>query len=205
MREENVTICVPLSAAVNEKKVRVKDLILLTGKNKELTERISEKVIYEFSKDEERVIISSITLVSMLESAFPEITVNSEGETNVIIKYKPKPAKIGKLFDYLKVAFVSLAIFFGSAFTIMTFNSDVDVAKVFEEVYNLTSYSNPEGKLLEISYSIGIFLGIMLFFNHITKKKEKADPTPVKVQMLAYEKGVNETVIQEAMRDGEVL
>lgn len=205
MKEVNVTICAPLCVAVNEKKVRVKDLVKLTGKDKALIERISEKVLYEFSKDEERVIISSISIVSMLESAFPEITVNSEGETNILIKYKPKPPANRRWFDYVKVAFVSLAIFFGSAFTIMTFNSDVDVAKVFEEVYNLTEYSNPEGKLLEISYSIGIFLGITLFFNHISRNKEKADPTPVKVQMLAYEKGVNETVIQEAIRDKEVI
>lgn len=205
MESEKVTICVPLSAAVNEKQVKVKDLVKLTVKDKELESKISEKVLYEFSQGEERVIISSITLVSMIENAFPETAVRFEGETNIIVKYKPKNKKESKLFDVLKVTFVSLAIFFGSAFTIMTFNSDVDVAKVFEEVYRMTSYPSADNKVLEISYSIGIFVGIMLFFNHITKKKEKADPTPVKVQMLAYEKGINETVIQEASRDGEVL
>ncbi len=205
MGSEKVTICVPLSAAVDEKKVKVKDLVKLTVKDKELESKISEKELYEFSPGEERVIISSITLVSMIESAFPETAVRFEGETNIIIKYKPKTKKNSKILDVFKVGFVSLAIFFGSAFTIMTFNSDVDVAKVFEEVYRMTSYPSAENKVLEISYSIGIFVGIMLFFNHITKKKEKADPTPVKVQMLAYEKGINETVIQEASRDGEVL
>ena len=37
--------------------------------------------------------------------------------------------------------------------------------------------------ILEISYSLGLSVGIILFFNHFAGKKITMDPTPLEVQM----------------------
>lgn len=88
--------------------------------------------------------------------------------------------------EVCKIIFVSISVFAGAAFTIMTFNSDVDIASVFKTVYKMTGYKGGM-KLLEIAYSIGIFLGISLFYVHLSKRKDQSDPTPLELCMSQYE------------------
>ena len=42
--------------------------------------------------------------------------------------------------------------------------------------------------------------GIILFYNHIGKRRITKDPTPIEVEMRLYEKDVNETIIDNAAR-----
>ena len=59
----------------------------------------------------------------------------------------------------------------------------------------------PEGvTVLELSYSLGLALGITVFFNHFAKKKINTDPTPLEVEMRLYEDNVNKTLIQNDSR-----
>ena len=53
-----------------------------------------------------------------------------------------------------------------------------------------------------IVYSVGLFLGIILFFNHGGRYKLTNDPSPLQVQMRQYEQGVNQTFITDAERNG---
>ena len=50
-------------------------------------------------------------------------------------------------------------------------------------------------KLLSIPYSIGLGLGIIVFFNHFTKISLTQDPTPIEIEMTTYEKETNASVI----------
>lgn len=204
MLNQHITINMPLCISVQEPSVKLKEVVTLGGCEKQLMDKLGDMVIYDFAEKEERAVLSSVTVISMMEAAVPGLLVDNGGESVTIIKYKPSGKKEGGLSDFLKVSFISLAVFFGSVFTIMTFNSDVDVKAVFDFVYKLTGYQNPGNMVLEISYSIGIFIGIMLFFNHISRKKMTSDPTPIKVQMSAYEQGINQTIIQEAVGNKEV-
>ena len=54
--------------------------------------------------------------------------------------------------------------------------------------------------MLEISYSIGLGLGILVFFNHFLKWKMNADPTPLEVEMRTYEEDICKTLIEDAGR-----
>jgi len=54
--------------------------------------------------------------------------------------------------------------------------------------------------ILEISYSVGLILGVTIFFNHFGKRKVTLDPTPIEVQMRLYEEQVETTVIRNASR-----
>lgn len=96
--------------------------------------------------------------------------------------------------------------FFGSAFTIMTFNADVSVDKVFDQFYRLVmGHTKSGGSVLEISYSIGLPIGIIVFFNHFTRIKIDSDPTPLQVQLRLYEQDMNTTVIENASREGKTI
>lgn len=90
---------------------------------------------------------------------------------------------------------------FRRRFSIMTFNNDVDMGSLFSQFYTLVTGKSSSGfTILEISYSIGIGLGVLIFFNHFGHLKLSDDPTPMQVQMRTYEDDVNRTLIEQAAR-----
>ena len=94
--------------------------------------------------------------------------------------------------------------FFGGAFSIMTFNTDVDTAGLFMKVYEQITGRVSNGKtILELSYSIGIGLGVVFFFNHFGKWKITEDPTPMEVEMREYEDQVDLTILEMERRKEE--
>ena len=96
---------------------------------------------------------------------------------------------------------ICLATFFGAGFSIMTFNNDVSVTDAFDQIYLLVTGTSSDGfTILEISYSIGLGLGIVVFFNHFAHWKITTDPTPLEVEMRLYEENVCKTLIQNAGR-----
>ena len=58
---------------------------------------------------------------------------------------------------------------------------------------------------MEIGYSIGIAVGVILFFNHFSKVKLNKDPTPMQIEMRKYEKDINSTLIQDENREGNII
>ena len=61
--------------------------------------------------------------------------------------------------------------------------------------------TNSDGfTILEISYSIGLGLGIVVFFNHFARWKITTDPTPLEVEMRLYEENICKTLIDQADR-----
>ena len=53
---------------------------------------------------------------------------------------------------------------------------------------------------MEAGYSVGLAVGILVFFNHFAVKKLNTDPTPLEVEMRLYEENVCKTLIQNAGR-----
>ena len=90
--------------------------------------------------------------------------------------------------------------------TIMGYNNDVDMSKVFTQLYETFLGTRPAGTtFIELFYSIGLTLGVFLFFNHTPGKKVTNEPPPIQVQMRLYEKDVNQTFLLGASRKGEEL
>ena len=88
----------------------------------------------------------------------------------------------------------------------MGYNNDVDMAKVFGQLYRTFVGQKPDGPtFVELFYSIGLALGVFLFFNHVPGKKVTNEPTPIQVQMRLYERDVNQTFLLGASRKGEEL
>lgn len=147
-------------------------------------------------KKAHRYVESSLNVIRLLEAIDSSIEVSSVGEVDFIIDYQPpKPPHL--LWQWGKTVFVCLVCFFGAAFAIMTFNNDVSVSSVFQEVYRLITGQEAAGfTIMELTYSIGLAFGIIVFFNHFAKWKVNTDPTPLEVEMRLYEENVCKTVIQ---------
>ena len=86
----------------------------------------------------------------------------------------------------------------------MAFNNDIGIKNLFGQLYGMFTGRVSDGfTLLEISYSIGIGLGILFFFNHFGRMKLTDDPTPMQVQMRLYEDDINTTIIEDISRSKE--
>ena len=141
-------------------------------------------------------LLSVVDIIKVLNQKWPDATISNVGEMDILIEYLPAAAKRNPLWLWAKVFFVSLVLFVGASTTIMCFHSDTQVPLVFENIYYMFFGENKEiPKLLSIPYSIGLGLGIIVFFNHFTKISLTQDPTPIEIEMTTYEKETNASVI----------
>ena len=159
--------------------------------------------VYHFKEDTTRTVISTIKLIQLICKECPGVLVQSVGETDVLLeKVQVDTYKGWK--QWSKVVLVCLVSFFGTAFTIMAYNNDVGIKDVFEEVYGIIMNKEPgRANILEVSYSIGLGLGIIVFFNHVGGRRITKDPTPIEVSMRNYERDVNQALIETADREGK--
>lgn len=146
-------------------------------------------------------LLSVVDIIKTLNQKWPDATIANVGEMDILIEYLPKAEGRSPLWLWAKVAFVSLVLFVGASTTIMCFHSDTQVPLVFENVYYMFFGENKEiPKLLSIPYSIGLGLGIIVFFNHFSKISLTQDPTPIEIEMTTYEKETNASVIDHLNR-----
>lgn len=147
-----------------------------------------------------RKVISVMKIVQLLDAAFPDIHVENIGETDVVVE-RVEREQMPKWKEVLKIAFVSGNTFFGTAFTIMAFHTDIGIIELFNGIHKMITGTESNGhSILEFSYSIGLSVGIIVFFNHIGGKRITKDPTPIEVEMRIYEDEVNQTLIDYADR-----
>jgi len=143
-----------------------------------------------------RYVGNALDVIRSLEALDSSIQVNNIGEVNFIIDYIP-PARPNHAWQWIKTLFICLVSFCGAAFAIMTFNNDASVSETFNQIHLLITGTESDGfTIIEISYSIGLAAGIILFFNHFAKWRLNTDPTPLEVEMRLYEENICKTLIQ---------
>ena len=181
--------------------VYLQDIARLSCSNSKVLNRLRVLPVANLNPDTPgRYTMSVMDLVDLIQKKEPDLDITPLGELSFILTYQP-PGKPQMIFEILKVVFISLASFFGAAFSIMTFNTDVDVGTLFKQIYQQVTGNVSNGfTILEISYSIGLAAGVLFFFNHFGRKKFSADPTPMQVQMRQYEDNVNTTLLEESSR-----
>lgn len=154
-------------------------------------------VVFRVPREQKKTyLLSVVDIIKVLNQKWPDATISNVGEMDILIEYLPKAVKRNPLWLWGKVFFVSLVLFVGASTTIMCFHSDTQVPLVFENMYYMFFGENKEiPKLLSVPYSIGLGLGIIVFFNHFSKISLTQDPTPIEIEMTTYEKETNASVI----------
>ena len=152
-------------------------------------------------KGKEAVFVGNVMeLVEKIEKTGQNIQVDNIGESDFVVTYRAGKKK-SLVWEWMKTAMVSAVAFFGAAFAIMTFNNDANVTDVFAKLYEMIIGTRADGPtILEASYSVGLALGILLFFNHFASWKITVDPTPIEVEMRLYEENLNKTLIKNGGR-----
>lgn len=201
---ENKTIYIKASQSkkIVNKKILLSDVLDIISLDNDIVKKAGEIILYTVKGDKNEKIIFSITkVIKLIQKECPMYNIVNIGEPDFIVEYK-MPVRPNKAWEYTKLAIACLIVFFGAAFTIMTFNTDVSVGDVFDDFYKLVKgVDKNSGSVLEISYSIGIPIGILVFYNHFKSDKVHDDPTPVHIEMRKYEEDMNKSIIKDADRE----
>lgn len=208
---ETVYLKIPKEIKVNHTDIVLKDIASLYCQNSKQQKKLENILILKLDskRKQEKYIVSFMRIVALIETECPEIDIENIGETDFVISYNAKdtlPKNICNILEWGKTLLVCLILFFGAAFTIMAFNTDVGVDELFNTVYFLVTGTQGDGKsILELSYCIGLPVGIIVFFDHFKPAVRRQDPTPIEVQMRTYEEDVNNVLIQNAAREGRTI
>ena len=186
--------------------VYLKDVGSVYCADRAVVEKVKDLKLCQFTQGQgSRCVISILKIAEMIESVCPQVTVQCMGETDVVAKYV-KTARLKKPKEYLKIVLVCVISFFGTAFTIMAYHNDIGITDVFSRIHLIVMGTEAEGlSVLEVSYSIGLTLGIILFFNHVGPRRITKDPTPIEVEMRKYETDVDATIVDTADREGQTI
>ena len=204
---ETVYVKAERNSVCREPQVKIQDVMSVQCSDPAICAGIENKTFYTFQKNEEakkkRIeVFSILKIIELIQNDYPQVEVVSYGEQDFVVEYIDRPPA-PKWLECLKVGAVCLLIFLGSAFTIMAFNNDISIGEVFDRFYGqIMGVNKPNVTEIEVCYCLGLAVGILVFFNHIGRKKITSDPTPIQVEMRKYEKDVDTTFIENAGRKG---
>ncbi len=195
-----------LNVIVQKQVITLADVIKILSKDEALAKEIGSREILQIKdKKRNKYVVTILKVIEAIQREYPDVLVISLGASDFVIEYV-QPSKKRKVIEIVKTVFIGLTVFFGSAFSIMTFNQDVNVDDVLNMFHKLVMGDSQKGiNIVPICYSIGLPIGIIIFFNHFSKLKMDTDPTPLQVQLRLYESNENKAIIENSGREGNTI
>lgn len=141
-----------------------------------------------------KILIDMMLIVQQVKRLYPFFQIEHFGEPHCLVDIyeSRKPPNL------IQIIVVWFLLFIGSGLAIMNFHADVSMAEVHQRIYQLLTGKWVQHPLiLQIPYSIGIGVGMIVFFNHLFKKKFNEEPSPLEVEMFLYQENVNTYVVTE--------
>ena len=208
MRPEGKTVYIKgdRDVEVTRPDVTLGQLLSIECTDKQILAKIKTLKIVRFRKSgRQRCVVSVLKIIACIHEKFPDADIQNLGESDIIVTYENQKTP-PLIWHIIKTIFVAAVAFFGAAFSIMAFNNDVDVTRLFGQIYGFVTGQEANGvTVLEITYSIGVTAGILIFFNHFGKNRFTVDPTPMEIQMRLYENDIQTTLIENSERRGEEI
>lgn len=183
---------------VQNNHVYLQDIANLTASDNAVLARNKVRCVMTLPKDKPgRYVISVIDIIKQIQEQEKNVDVTHIGEPSIVVTFE-KQNHSGNVWAWCKTILVCIVTFFGSAFAIMTFNTDVDAPGLFTQLYyQFTGEVSNGYTILEVMYSIGIGIGVIVYFNHLGKTKITQDPTPMEVEMRLYEEDIDKTLVEK--------
>ncbi len=203
MAQTEIYIKLEQNTEVTKPDVYLKDMADVVCSDKNAAAKVKAMKIHKFKENgPQKAAISITKIITMIQEIYPDASVQNIGETDALVELVNVDKHKG-LVQGLKIAFVAAVSFFGTSFTIMSYHNDIGISSIFEKFYIMVMGNPGNSAVLEVSYSIGLALGIIIFFNHIGGRRITKDPTPIEVEMRIYEAQVNQALIETASREGK--
>lgn len=143
-------------------------------------------------KENKFVVIDALMVIEKIGRQFPKINIETVGPEETIVEFVKK-SKAATLPLFIAVW---LLLFVGSGLTIMNFHEETSMQAIHQKLYwMLTGMENDRPYLLQIPYSIGLGIGMILFFNHLFKKRINEEPSPLEIEMFNYQQDMDKFVV----------
>ncbi len=167
-----------------DEKILINDITQLIAPE-EIFMQLKTQCIHHVSREDRNIIVIDVMkVIAAITEKDPHADVQTIGPAQTIVEvvYKKK----GVSFPLFLL--IWLLLFFGAALAIMNFHEDVSMQSVHQELYTIiTGKEEMKPLLFQIPYSLGLGLGMILFFNHIFKKRINEEPSPLEVEMFNYQ------------------
>ena len=157
-----------------------------------MKENIQNLPLYQITKeDKEYVVLDGFHLIQHIQQYQSDIVIELLGPKETIISVLPSHKKM----SFLLVSLVWLILFIGAAMTIINFHYDVSMQEVHQKIHFMFTGTYEKYPLfLQIPYSIGLGIGIVLFLNHWFNKRFNEEPSPLELELFQYKNKVNEYI-----------
>jgi len=172
--------------------IKIGQIVQISAEEK-VAQEIKNIVIHQVSKkDKNIVVIDVMKVIDQIRRQFPQIDVQTVGPAQTIIEIAIKKRR----FTPALFVAVWFLLFVGAALTMMNFHEDVSMREVHIRIYTMITGDEVLKPLLfQIPYSIGLGLGMILFFNHFFRKRLNEEPSPLEVEMFNYQQDLDNYLI----------
>ena len=204
MKSETLYLKIDRNIRISGTPVSLKDIATVLCQEKTVENRAKTiKLPASRIQGPGRYVFSVTDVIEAIQKEFPSLEICNLGESDFILTME-KAKKVSEAWSWCKTVLVCVLSFFGAAYSIMAFNNDIGITNLFGQLYRqFTGEASNGFTVLEITYSLGVGIGILIYFNHFSKKKRVTDPSPLEVEMRTYEDEVNATVIEAEEREME--
>ncbi|MGE6524927.1 stage V sporulation protein AA [Bacillus safensis] len=164
--------------------IYLEDVAQITG-DECAVQKLSKMPVYHVSKKDRHIAVLDIMhVVKTIKKTWPDIDIQTVGGSEAIVEIDTGKRQLSPVL----FVFVWLLLFVGAALAIMNFHEDVSMRLVHIRLYEMITGKTIEHPyLLQIPYSFGLGLGMILFFNHVFKKRLNEEPSPLEVEMFKYQ------------------
>ncbi|WP_044747947.1 stage V sporulation protein AA [Bacillus alveayuensis] len=182
--------------------VCIGDIAQIIVSDTELIEKLKNITIYKIKESDKNIaIIDIMKVVEAMLDFDSSLDIQTVGPVQTIVEVVYKKRN----FTNLYFALIWLLLFIGSALAIMNFHEDVSMQQVHQRLYTIITGEKIDKPLIfQIPYSIGLGIGMILFFNHVFRKRINEEPSPLEVEMFNYQQALDQYVIlyenKESMR-----
>lgn len=181
--------------------IQLKDIAQISAPQ-HVQQQVEDVIVFQVKEDKKaNYIISVIQIIKAILKVFPNASVSNEGEESVVLQFIPAHYKENRLWRATKIIIVALTLFVGSGITIMTYHEDVGLLQVFQSIHEIfTGTKTQSPNWISIPYSIGVAIGIIVFYNQFGVKKLTDDPTPIQIEMSKYDADIDTCLVDTANR-----
>lgn len=172
-------------------KVQIGDVAQVVG-HSSTREKITKLLIHEVvPKDKHLIVIDVMKVIGAIKNHHPGIDVQTIGGAQSILEISQPKKKLSIVY----FALIWLLLFVGAALAIMNFHADVSMPSVHQKIYLvITGQEVTKPLLLQIPYSFGLGLGMILFFNHVFRKRLNEEPSPLEIEMHNYQQALDQYI-----------
>lgn len=171
--------------------LRLGDIAKVAGPKREVPV-LEKMILHEVTeKDQNIVVIDGFMIIEQVLAKYPQIEVELLGPNQCVVHVE----KVKKDPSVILIGAIWLLLFIGAAMAIMNFHYDVSMEAVQQKLHFMLTGEKAEHPLwIQVPYSIGLGIGMILFFNHWFQKRFNEEPSPMEVEIFNYQEDLDHYV-----------